>query len=36
MCYNTEEWCKIWGVTDLSLEKWHEEFGELHRNTKKS
>ena len=25
MCHNTEEWCKIWGGTDLCFKKWHEE-----------
>ena len=29
MCHNTEEWCKIWGGTDLCCKKWHEEFGEF-------
>ena len=29
MCHNTEEWYKIWGVTDLRFEKWHEEFDEF-------
>ena len=24
MCHNTEEWCKIWGRTDLCFKKWHE------------
>ena len=33
MCHNTEEWCIIWGETDLSFEKWHEEFGEFWLNT---
>ena len=36
MCYNIEEWCKIWGGTDLYFEKWHEEFGEFWRNTRMS
>ena len=36
MCHSTEEWCKIWGETDLWLEKWHEEFGEFWLNTAKS
>ena len=35
-CHSTEEWYKIWRGTDLCFEKWHEEFGELHRNTQKS
>ena len=29
MCHNTEEWCIIWGETDLCFEKCHEEFGEF-------
>ena len=33
---NTEVWWKNWGVTDLSFEKWHGKFAELHRNTQKS
>ena len=36
MCHSTEEWCKIWRGTDMCFEKWHGEFGELHRNTQKS
>ena len=36
MCHNTEEWCKIWGRTDLRFENWHWQFGELHQNTQKS
>ena len=35
-CHNTEEWCKIWGWTDLCFEKWHEEFGGFWPNTQKS
>ena len=27
MFHYTEEWCKIWGRTDLWFQKWHEEFG---------
>ena len=26
MCYNTEEWCKIWGGNDLLLKKLHGNF----------
>ena len=33
MCHNTEEWCKIWKVTDLYFKKWHEEFSEFWHNT---
>ena len=36
MFHNTEEWCNIWGGTDLCFEKWHEEFGEFWRETRKS
>ena len=36
MCHNTEEWCKIWGGTDLCFEIWHEEFDEFLLNTRKS
>ena len=36
MCHNTEEWCKIWGGTDLCFEIWHEEFDEFWLNTRKS
>ena len=36
MCYKTEEWCKIWGGTDLCFQKWHEEYGECWLNTWKS
>ena len=35
MCHNTEEWCKLWGGTDLWFEKWHEEFREFLPNTRK-
>ena len=27
--YNSEEWCKTWRKTDLSFEKWQEEFGKF-------
>ena len=36
MCHNAEEWCKIWGGTDLYFEKWHEKFGQLWPNIQKS
>ena len=36
MCHNTEEWCKIWGGTDLCFEKWHEEFCKFWTKTQKS
>ena len=36
MYHNTEEWCKIWGGTDMWFEKWHEKFGEFWLNTWKS
>ena len=29
MCYDKEEWCKIWKVIDLSVHNWHEEFNKL-------
>ena len=36
MCHNSEEWCTIWGRTDLCFERWHEEFGEFWLNTQAS
>ena len=36
VCNNTEEWCKIWGRTDLCFVKWHEEFGEFWLNAQNS
>ena len=27
----TEDWCKIWGRTDLCFEKWHEESGKFEK-----
>ena len=36
MCHYTEEWCKIWGRTNLCFEKWHKEFGKFWPNTRKS
>ena len=36
MCHNTEEWCKIWKVTELYFKKWHEKFSEFWPNTWKS
>ena len=27
--HDTEEWCKIWGKTDLWLEEWHEELSKF-------
>ena len=29
MFHKTEEWCKIWGKTNLQFGKWHEEFGKF-------
>ena len=26
MCYDNEEWCKIWRLFDLSFQNWHGEF----------
>ena len=26
LCYDNEEWCKIWRGIDLSVQNWHEEF----------
>ena len=26
MCYENEEWCKIWKGIDKSVQNWHEEF----------
>ena len=26
MCYDNEEWCKIWKGIDLSVQNWHDEF----------
>ena len=28
MCYDNEEWCKIWKGIDLSVQNWHEEYDE--------
>ena len=36
MYHNTEEWCKIWGRTDLCFEKRYEEFDKFWPNTQKS
>ena len=35
ICHNNEEWCKLWGKTDLCFEKRYEEFGEFWPNTQK-
>ena len=29
MCYDNEDWCKIWREIDLSFQNWHEEFDEF-------
>ena len=29
MFNDTECWCKIWRKTDMSFQKWHDEFGKL-------
>ena len=29
MCYDNEEWCKIWGKIDLSFQKWPEKLDEF-------
>ena len=29
ICHDSEEWCKIWGRIDLSVQNWHEEFDEF-------
>ena len=29
MCYDIEEWCKIWKGIDLSFQNWHEKFDRL-------
>ena len=29
MCYDIEEWCKIWKGIDLSVQNWHDEFDEF-------
>ena len=29
MCYDNEEWCKIWRGVNLSFQNWHEEFDEF-------
>ena len=31
ICHENEEWCKIWRKTDLSFQKWHEEFRKFYR-----
>ena len=36
MCHNTEEWCKIWGGTDLCFGKWNEKLCKFWPNTQKS
>ena len=33
MFHNYEEWYKIWVVTHLCFEKWHEKFGKFWPNT---
>ena len=35
-CHNSEESCKIWGGTDLRIEKRHGKFGKFWPNTRKS
>ena len=35
ICHDNEEWCKIWGGIDLSVQNWHEEFDKfLPKHTK--
>ena len=29
ICYDNEEWCKIWRGINLSFQNWHEEFDEF-------
>ena len=29
LCHDIEEWCKIGRGIDLSVQNWHEEFGEF-------
>ena len=29
MCYDNEEWCKIWNRIDLRFQNWHEEFNKF-------
>ena len=29
LCYDNEEWCKIWNRIDLSLQNWHKEFNKF-------
>ena len=29
MCYDNEEWYKIWKEIDLSVQNWHEEFNKF-------
>ena len=36
MCYDNEEWCKIWEGTDLSVQNWQEEFNKIWPSTQKS
>ena len=37
MCYDNEEWCKIWKGIHLSVQNWHGEFDEfLHEHLKVS
>ena len=36
MYHKTQEWCQIWGGTDLCFKKWHEGSGEFWLNTRNS
>ena len=36
MCHENEEWCKIWRGIGLSVQNWHEEFGEFDPSIQKS
>ena len=29
LCYNNDEWCKIWKGIDLSVQNWHEEYNKF-------
>ena len=29
MCYDNDEWCKIWKEIDLSVQNWHEKFNKF-------
>ena len=36
MCYENEEWYKIWKGTDLSVQNWHDKFSPEHSKISKN